>query len=374
MPTRSTLAIVATFTAEPLAPALTTWLETLGLNAQLAFAPYNQVFQQLLDGQTMLAQNHGLNVLLVRFEDWVRADHHQALPVESFGTAADAVLDLPRYRLPNGLEVAHLNRDETEHLYRELFENRAYLRHGVKLRDGALIVDAGANIGMFSLFASTICRHPRILAFEPSPTVARLLRANAALHELDLKVFECGLADRNGDAAFTFYQNFSVVSGFQADQVEDATFLRDAIQSALARDRRVAVDKEVATELSAHLVTQRLAHEQLVRPVRRLSDVLRSEAVETVDLLKIDVEKSELALIAGIEPGDWSKVQQVVMEIHDRGDAIASSVALLEGHGFDVLIEEEQDLRSTGVWNLFATRAAYRQANAFGTAGEVRAD
>ena len=216
---------------------------------------------------------------------------------------------------------------------------------------------------MFSLFASLACRRPRILAFEPSPTVANLLRANAVLHDLDLKVFECGLADRNGEAAFTYYQNFSVVSGFEADETEDAAFLRDAIQSSLARDGGLAVDQKVATELSAHLVNQRLAREQLVRPVRRLSDVLRTEAVETIDLLKIDVEKSELALIAGIDDADWSKVQQIVMEIHDRGDAIAASVARLERHGFDVVVEEEQDLRSTGVWNLFAIRPVYRAAN-----------
>ncbi len=301
MQTRSTLAIAATFTAEPLAPVLTSWLETLGLDAEVTFAPYNQVFQQLLDGQTLLARNQGLNVLLVRFEDWMRGNHRVAH--SSAEMAPAATRELPRYRLPNGLEVAHLNRDETEHLYRELFVNRAYLRHGVTLRDGALIVDAGANIGMFSLFASLACRRPRILAFEPSPTVANLLRANAVLHELDLKVFECGLADRNGEAAFTYYQNFSVVSGFEADDTEDAAFLRDAIQRSLARDGGLAVDQKVATELSAHLVTQRLAREQLVRPVRRLSDVLRTEAVETIDLLKIDVEKSELALIAGIDDG-----------------------------------------------------------------------
>ena len=135
MQTRSTLAIAATFTAEPLAPVLASWLETLGLDAEVTFAPYNQVFQQLLDGQTLLARNQGLNVLLVRFEDWLRGNHRVAH--SSAEIAPAATRELPRDRLPNGLEVAHLNRDETEHLYRELFVNRAYLRHGVTLRDGA---------------------------------------------------------------------------------------------------------------------------------------------------------------------------------------------------------------------------------------------
>ena len=354
------MALAATFTAEPLAPVLAFWFRTLGLDPQLTFAPYNQVFQQLLDPSSLLSQNRGHNVLLIRFEDWFRSDHHSA-PTPTVGDAAP-VLDVPRYRLPNGLEVAHLNRDETEHLYRELFLNRAYLRHGITLKDGACIVDAGANIGMFSLFASTVCRHPRILAFEPIPAVAALLRINAALHGLNLKAFECGLSDRNGDAPFTFYKNFSVVSGFQADADEDATFLREAIRSGFSRDPAVAVDVNAVTELSAHLVTQRLERQQLSRPVRRLSDLLQHEGLDTIDLLKIDVEKSELALIAGIDDADWSRIQQVVMEIHDRGDAIASTVALLERNGFNVVAEEEQDLVSTGVWNLFASRAAYREA------------
>ena len=359
MHTSSVVAIAATFTAEPLEPVLRFWLDALGLDASVAFAPYNQVFQQLLDSNSLLARNRGVNVVLVRFEDWIRDERHSP---ESTGDASIDWFGLPRHRLPNGLEVAHLNRDETEHLYRELFLNQAYLRHGITLRDGAVIVDAGANIGMFSLFAASRCRHPRVLAFEPIPAVANLLRANGAMHGLDLKVFECGLADRNAEVEFTFYRNFSVVSGFQADHHEDATFLRDAITSSLTRGAGTAVDTEVVQELSTHLVAKRLEHERLVRPIRRLSDVLRQEDVTTIDLLKIDVEKSELATLAGIDDEDWKRVQQVVMEVHHRGDALATCSRLMERHGFDVVLEEEQDLKSTGVWNLFAIRPAYRDA------------
>jgi FkbH-like protein len=74
------LAIAATFTAEPIAEPLEFWIEELGWDYQVAFAPYNQVFQQLLDPESLLARNRdGLNVVLVRFEDWSRSGEAAAL-------------------------------------------------------------------------------------------------------------------------------------------------------------------------------------------------------------------------------------------------------------------------------------------------------
>lgn len=68
-----TIAIAATFTAEPIEDALAFWMQELGFSQRLEFAPYNQVFQQLLDPFSLFAQNQqGVNVILLRFEDWLR--------------------------------------------------------------------------------------------------------------------------------------------------------------------------------------------------------------------------------------------------------------------------------------------------------------
>ena len=67
------LAVCATFTAEPIAPVLSFWAAELSWNCDLQFAPYNQVFQQLLDSTSLLGGNrHGVNLVLVRLEDWLR--------------------------------------------------------------------------------------------------------------------------------------------------------------------------------------------------------------------------------------------------------------------------------------------------------------
>ena len=69
-----TIAIAGTFTCEPLADSLQFWMEKLELRVVSRFAPYNQIFQQLLDPASLFASNrNGLNVLLVRIEDWLRS-------------------------------------------------------------------------------------------------------------------------------------------------------------------------------------------------------------------------------------------------------------------------------------------------------------
>lgn len=67
------IAIAATFTAEPVETSVRFWMRELGMPTTIAFAPYNQVFQQLLDPTSLLATNqNGVNIVLVRLEDWQR--------------------------------------------------------------------------------------------------------------------------------------------------------------------------------------------------------------------------------------------------------------------------------------------------------------
>ena len=96
-PSRPTLSIVvaATFTAEPVQATLEFWMRELGFEGTVEFAPYNQVFQQLLDPASALGGHGGVNLLLVRPEDWQRSgahsgeDEEHASPpaVSSAGTA-----------------------------------------------------------------------------------------------------------------------------------------------------------------------------------------------------------------------------------------------------------------------------------------------
>jgi len=67
------------------------------------------------------------------------------------------------YRLPNHLEIVHFNKNETDVLYREIFEDQTYLKHRITIIDGDCIFDVGANIGLFTLFCpSNLSQYQRV--------------------------------------------------------------------------------------------------------------------------------------------------------------------------------------------------------------------
>jgi amino acid adenylation domain-containing protein/FkbH-like protein len=76
------IAIAATFTAEPVEEPLQYWIKELELPVDIEFAPFNQVFQQLLDPASVLAKNsRGANVVLLRVAD-LGGDAGSAVEVE----------------------------------------------------------------------------------------------------------------------------------------------------------------------------------------------------------------------------------------------------------------------------------------------------
>jgi FkbH-like protein len=82
--------ISATFTADAIEPTLAFWMRELGFDYRIRMAPYNQVFQLLLDPAGALASNDGVNVVLVRFEDWAHDPAHLETDIRHFGASLNA--------------------------------------------------------------------------------------------------------------------------------------------------------------------------------------------------------------------------------------------------------------------------------------------
>jgi hypothetical protein len=101
-----------------------------------------------------------------------------------------------------------------------------------------------------------------------------------------------------------------------------------------------------------------------------VSDIIRENRIDRIDLLKIDAEKSELDIIKGIEDGDWPKIGQIVIEIHDRTrEAVRRVEDLLIEKGYRCAVEQETLLEHAGLFNVYATREA--DENRLGTVETV---
>ena len=266
--------------------------------------------------------------------------------------AAPEAKPLPRFDLPNGMTVFHRNASETEFLFKEIFEGEGYLRHGLTVGESDVVFDVGANIGVFTLFAGA--QGARVYAFEPIPPVYDVLSANAALHDVPGRVFPCGLGSRAETVSFTYYPENTVLSGRFASVESETSVLRRYLTNVGSTGAgRGSIDE---------LLSHKLRGEEFACSIRTLSDVVREEGIDRIDLLKIDVEKAEWDVLQGIDDADWPKIRQLVLEVHDLDGRLAQVLELLRRHGYECVSEEEDMLVGTGLYAVYAWRAGAARA------------
>jgi FkbH-like protein/FkbM family methyltransferase len=350
------MCIASTFTADLMSDSLRFWADYFRLPLELEFAPYKQIDQQLLDQASAFHRNaEGVNAIVVGLEDWLDENARDILRASS-ERAEGQFAKSSVCALPNGLEIADLNRYETDDVYQEIFEDQCYLRHGIRLEDGDTVVDIGANIGLFSLFVLSRCRSPAIYAYEPSPAVFEKLQANCQVHGHDrIEAYNLGVADRKKTAEFTFYENSSVFSGFFADDDVDKQAMQAVVRNVLHQE--LDANKESLEGYIAELTTAKLKRHTCLSSLVSVSDIIQAHALKRIHLLKIDAEKSELEILKGIQEEHWPLIDQIVIEIHDpTGQTVRQIRQDLEAHGYRCAVEEEQLLKTSGLFNLYATR------------------
>jgi FkbM family methyltransferase len=243
--------------------------------------------------------------------------------------------------------VHGVNPHETTFLHEEIFGARAYLQGGLSIPPGAVVVDAGANIGMFTLFAHAEAPDVTVLAFEPLLPLASTLRQNVAEFGVSAEVFPCGLSDVERAVSFTYYPGYTTMSTLSA--YADPEGDKDAVR------RQVRSDPGLDPDMAEHL-DEILAFR--LRPVtqpgrlRRLSSVIDERGLDRVDLLKIDVQRAELDVLRGIDDRHWGLVRQVAVEVHDAPGTdtaghLDDAVELLTRQGFLVSTHEALSDRYT---------------------------
>ena len=349
------LVVSATFTAEPLEESLLYWGSKVGSQYDVEFAPYNQVLQQLIDPKSSVSMNRqGANIVLTRLEDWVR--YRNELKVLVDVAEKDKIFgEHLRYRLPGGQEIAHLLKYETDYVHTEIFVDDVYGQHGVSLADDACVVDIGANIGLFTMRMQQLCKNPTVYSFEPVPAAFECLKANVKLYCQNAHVFNCGISDADKTLPFTFYRHATVFSSYIASPDQDETAVRAVVQNMLRQGGRI--DAGQVDGLADDLMEGRMESETVDVEVRSLSSVIDEQGINRIDLLKIDAEGAELDVLRGIDDAHWPLVQQVVIEVHDQQGALTRSVLdLLKGKGFQTFLKEEELLRGSGLYNVYARR------------------
>ncbi|MDF3293372.1 FkbM family methyltransferase [Streptomyces silvisoli] len=180
--------------------------------------------------------------------------------------------------------------------YREIFEDDCY---AFDLPEAPVVVDAGAGIGLFTLFIKRRYPRARVIAFEPVPGNVRLLRRNLALHGIADDVVirpSCLGAKPVAAAGFTHLPRLAGNSTLHPEELP-------AQQRLLAR--QMGAEKAAALFATAHITVE-------VEPV---SQALREIApTGPIDLVKVDVEGAELEVLHGVAEDDWPRIGALLIE------------------------------------------------------------
>jgi FkbM family methyltransferase len=169
-------------------------------------------------------------------------------------------------------------------------------------RPGWVIVDVGANIGAYSVWAAAqLGSVGKLVAIEPNPVSYKQLERSIGRLRVDATAVQAACGDAEGEVILHFEPGYTVSSSI--------------------------------TEFAA-------ATESVRVHMRRLDDIMRENAVEHVDVLKIDVEGAEEMVLRGA--GDTLRdIDRVVVETTE-GDVGSAVRALLQSRNFALVHEERE--------------------------------
>lgn len=159
------------------------------------------------------------------------------------------------------------------------------------------ILDGGANVGLSVLFFKCLYPEARVTAFEPDPGIFEVLARNVAVYELE-----------NVELVPKALWNCETHLAFQRE---------GALSGRLSQGAGGAATVDV--------------------PTCRLADYLQ----EPVDLLKLDIEGAETAVLLDSAP-HLRQVRNIIVEHHsflDQPQTLHTALALLADAGFRVYIE-----------------------------------
>jgi FkbM family methyltransferase len=265
-------------------------------------------------------------------------------------------------RLPDGTRIAAAGRLECRFLHREIFVDRVYAAGAIP--PGGCVVDVGANIGLFALWAARHLEPVRMLLFEPIPETFRALEENGSRHFPHAERHNVGFARESGTATFLYYPGAAGWASLKRRE----PLLRESL---LAWLRRGSLGPPVKAFQMLGRVSPRIqralhdrvcdrifaAGEELRCPVISLSDAIEQYRVDRIDLLKLDVEGAELEVFQGVRGEHWPRIHRVTAEVEDVDGSLDACVDLLARHGLRVRTRQAAQMVNTPFHHLWADRS-----------------
>ena len=269
-------------------------------------------------------------------------------------------------QLPNGETIFFIDKFTTEYVYNEIYLDNVYLQHGISIKDNDIIFDVGANMGIASLYFAQQAKNLQFFTFEPVPAIFKVLEANLArlIPYHRIKNYNIGLSDVSEITEIIYLPGDSGESTIIPFDTE-----RKVQKMVEYYDQAVEPFNPLAKyvpkflrKFFVRLKVKRLLQTGIKVPcqLQTLSEIIAENKIERIDLLKIDAENYESYVLAGIKDEDWTKIQQIAIEIHTHipgGENLLQEITeLFLSKGFSCHEGEESLETLWGVYMLYAKR------------------
>ena len=178
-----------------------------------------------------------------------------------------------------------------------------YTRYGTPVKDGWTIIDIGAGIGDFSIYAAFARPKVSVLAFEPFPDSFDLLAKNLSDNQVDnVLIFQTAVWEGDGELLL----DLSSGEPLQIGSLEHGEVVKS----------------------EDTLKVQSIS----------LNSLLIQNQLEQVDLLKLDCEGAEYKILMNAPHGALIKIRRIIMEYHDLDEKHNHRVLMtfLKEQGFQV--------------------------------------
>jgi FkbM family methyltransferase len=203
------------------------------------------------------------------------------------------------YKLRNGLKYFARSKTSDFEIINEIYIIKEYdkLLHFIK--ENSIVIDVGAQIGVFSVLAGKLKKGVRVYSYEPFKPNCELLEKNIELNNLKENIFayELGVGGKKGKRELIICDENTGGHGFFCENGSTKTTIN----------------------------------------VISLKDIFEKNKIKKCDFLKMDCEGAEYEIILNTSDKYLKKIKAITMEFHKNGN-IENLKNFLEQKGFKVEI------------------------------------
>jgi len=179
-------------------------------------------------------------------------------------------------KLKNGLKLKLRTHSTDIYAFTNVWLIEEYKQEGFAINSTDNIIDVGAHIGLFTVYASQFCKNGKIFSYEPVKENFELLKENISLNALsNAYIFNNAVFDNTG--SIKIYLN-------EKDQAAHSSYHKS----------------EKCIEVNAVSI----------------KDIIDINKIEYCNFLKLDCEGLEFKILNGIDDKYFNKIKKMCLEYH----------------------------------------------------------